>query len=207
MRLLRTISENEMVAAFLTAEVRSARFGETTRQIARHLNVSPHVLTRPNLASAKENRVRAKVLDEWRGYTSRTKLFDGFPNRVRWYRATLAWSDLQNLYYGRSPKYWAPLSYGTHRVEDGVKFIYSMPKGGNPARFVRSIYRGIKAGYAFPPIIALTDLQRSKLVLIEGSARSTAHYKAMSDGLINKMDAIIGVSDKIASWDMWVPTI
>ena len=32
------------------------------------------------------------------------------------------------------------------------------------------------------------------------------HHKAMSDELITKMDAIIGVSSKIDSWDKWLPT-
>ena len=68
MQLIKTISEREMVAVFVAAESKSARFGETTRQIMRDFKISPNIISRLNLNSVTENRARAKVLDEWRGY-------------------------------------------------------------------------------------------------------------------------------------------
>jgi hypothetical protein len=43
------ISENEMVATFVAAEFNSARFGKTTRRIAKEFDVSPSVILNPNL--------------------------------------------------------------------------------------------------------------------------------------------------------------
>lgn len=203
MKLGHQISENEMVATFVAAEFNSARFGETTRRIAEEFGVSPSVIVSPDLESAKENAARIAILDAWRGFESRTKLFKGFPDRVKWYKASLDKNDFNKLHYGRSPKYWDNLSNGTQKVSEGVKHIYGMPKDSNPARFVRSIYRGIVEGQSFPPIIVLTDLERSRLVLVEGACRSTAHCKAFQDGIITKMNVLLGVSRHIKKWALW----
>lgn len=203
MKLRHQISENEMVATFVAAEFNSARFGKTTRRIAKEFGVSPSVILNPNLKSTKENVARRAILGEWRGFESRTKLFECFPDRVKWYKATLDRSDFGKLHYGRSPKYWDNLSNGTQKVSEGVKYIYGMPRNSNPARFVRSIYRGIVKGESFPPIIVLTDPRRSRLVLVEGACRSTAHCKAIQDGIIKKMNVLLGVSSQIEKWALW----
>ncbi len=189
-----------MVADFVGAELTSARFGPQTRAAVAEFDVDSRILEQPNLNSPKENMLRANILNSCRGYLSRTKNFEGFPKRTKWFSVELDKADFEKLQYIDNPGNWNDLSKGTRFVRDGCDHIFGMPKRSNPARFVRSMYAELKRGVRMPPIIAVTDPKRTRLVILEGACRSTASYKAFQHKYIRKVAGLLGVSKRIDNW-------
>jgi hypothetical protein len=62
--------------------------------------------------------------------------------------------------------------------------------------------RVVAAAAANPELIAVTDPERSKLVLFEGHVRLTA-YGAYPELLPHELDIDLGVSPRIAQWCQW----
>src|SRR5829696_10171254 len=89
-----------MIAVYLGAELDSDRFGPQLRgRLARDGQ---------ELASA-DAAYRRRLLDEHRGYGTRTGMFEGFPRAVDWFRAALSREEVLD---GRYTDYswWVELS-------------------------------------------------------------------------------------------------
>lgn len=99
MHVLDAIGEDEMIAIFLRAEVDSPRYGKKLRALLVRDGREVEVLRRPDPSVADDNRYRRGLLEEHRGYESREALFDGFPQRVDWFRATLAATEVLEIRY------------------------------------------------------------------------------------------------------------
>jgi hypothetical protein len=84
MRRLRPGSEAEMVALFLRTELPAARSRDDLRALLEQARLSERVVTDPDLGDDAENQARLRLLTRHRGYGTRTELFDGFPDDVRW---------------------------------------------------------------------------------------------------------------------------
>jgi hypothetical protein len=205
MKLIKPISEAAMVAEFVGAEFKSARFGELTQAAALEAGVELHHLENPDISSLADNELRARALETRRGYSTRTNLFSGIPAQVDWHQAELDALDFERLrYINCIPTIeWGMLSNGTHLVKEGAKHIFAMPENEDPAMHVRAIYRTAKEGVAPPPIIVVTDPEHSRLVVLEGSVRSTGLYRALTEGIISKVNAIVGISSRMNEWKLW----
>ena len=84
MRPLRPSSEAEMVALFLRTELPAARFWDTLRALLEHDGLPERVITHPDLDDDAENQARIRLLTQHREYGTRSGLFDGFLDDVRW---------------------------------------------------------------------------------------------------------------------------
>jgi len=84
MRRLRPSGEAEMVALFLCTELPAARSRDDLRALLERDGLPERVVTRPDLDDDAENQARLRLLTQHRGYGTRTELFDGFPDDVRW---------------------------------------------------------------------------------------------------------------------------
>ena len=84
MRWLRSSSEAEMVALFLRTELPSDRWKDDLRALLGRAGLPDRVITAPDLGDDAENQARLRLLTEHRGYGTRTEIFDGFPDDVRW---------------------------------------------------------------------------------------------------------------------------
>jgi hypothetical protein len=117
-------TENEMIAAFLRAEIDSSRYGNNfVKTSLAQRRLQRNIIDSPNLADAVENDVR-KELMRYRGYDARSHLFAGFPIDVRWRRVRLDASDFESMRYindarTRTP-HWTNLSDGTRLVSVGA---------------------------------------------------------------------------------------
>lgn len=203
MKIHNQVPEAKMVADFVGAEFKSARFGPQTRTAVKQFNVDPKLLKSPNFESRWENKLRAEILESCRGYLSRTRNFKCFPEHTKWFRADFGHDDFERLQYIEDTQNWNDLSKGTRFVRDGCDHIFGMPKNSNPARFVRSMYRAISRGVIMPPIIVVTDPERSRLVLLEGACRSTAYYKAFKQQKIRSVSGLLGVSKDMSQWRLF----
>lgn len=71
MNLICQISENEVIAEFLKAEINSNRFRD--RVITALNGIEIGIINQPDLSNTTENQIRKKVLGEFRGYGFATR--------------------------------------------------------------------------------------------------------------------------------------
>jgi hypothetical protein len=170
MRLLRAVSEDDMVAAFLTAEVASARYGSQIRKILARLGRPLAVVTQPDLSDESANAVRRQILAAYRLYPS-GDVFTGMPADVRWYRAALTPAELGTVKY-LDYSYWTDFSGGTRLATDGARRLGPWPD--QPAGTIyRQIAENARDGRLPPAIILIGEPGPANLVVIEGHKRFT----------------------------------
>jgi hypothetical protein len=196
-------SEDEMVLAFLQAEVDSPRFGRSARKALRDMNL----VSNPRLDEPRENARRRTALQRYRGFGSNDWLFRGFPaGEATWQRVRLTRDDLGGLLYGKAPE-WVLLSRGSRLVSDGAEHVgvdavptspeiaASAAAAGWPPREldtpewrakVREASEGIEAvkkelgtGRVYPETIIFAEGRSAPHIIAEGHTRATAQFLDM----------------------------
>jgi hypothetical protein len=199
MRVIESVAECHMVAAFLRAETESPSFSGGVEQFRQGMRISPRVITDPNLGDIVENQQRALVLG-YRGYGRNVGLFAGFPLGVAWARAEMDLPELEAVRYIRDEG-WVELSGGTRVASDAVRRITT--NGARPsADKIRTIEAELAQGKAFPPLILVgLDGRRpaDQLIVLEGHARLTA-YLLRPELVSWPLQVIVGYSTGISGW-------
>jgi hypothetical protein len=130
----------------------------------------------------------ADVAERQRQWTARDGLFGGFPDDAAWELAALTRAEVPAVLY-INWDWWLRISNGT-RLATVAAEVQGRDEGD----------RTIAAGAAGnPPLIVVTDPERSRLVLLEGHVRLTA-YAAFPELLPDELDAYLGTSPHIGSW-------
>lgn len=190
MNVLRDITEAEMVAVFLSGEINSPRWGKQIESLLTKSNIDKKIILFPNIKSTKENKQRALVLGEFRGYGQKGGLFDDLEEIKFWKMAKLEKSDFKKIKY-IDYDYWVELSGKTGLVVDGVENI---KKGveifGISNQQFWQLAEIIKNGGAFPPLI-LTSSKADGLKILEGHVRLTAYLLANDEP--KPLEVIVGV--------------
>jgi hypothetical protein len=186
-------TEDEMILAFLRAELLSPRFGPHYAQLLRLLRNDERLVTQADLADPREDLVRKQLLAGIRGYGTNTFLFAGFPPDVQWRHITLTPSEVGDLHYANEPT-WLALSAYTRRITIGAQNVTTNPA---VSANVLAVTQAIQRGTGFPPLIAATT-GTGPFVLIEGHTRATA-YAITS----NPADLILGTSPNMIRWRYW----
>jgi hypothetical protein len=145
-----------------------------------------------NAERAATSRWRTDDVDarqqQWR---RRTGLFAGFPEDVEWERAALALDEVLSILY-INWDWWLTVTNGSRLATDAAA-VQGRDEGD----------RAIAAAAGTnPELIVVTDLERSKLVLLEGHVRLTA-YGAFPELLPDELEIYLGLSPRIAEWCQW----
>jgi len=178
MQHLYAISENEMVATFLWAELASPRFEQTIVAILERDGWDRSVIDQPDLTSPADNQYRGQVLAEHRGYGRDEDVFESVPPDVRWYRARATKDDLSQVRY-IDYDYWTELSGGSKLAVDAAERIRQGIEAfriGNGAYWY--LAEALKAGASFPELILVGSDEKGPHVLLEGHTRLTAYFLA-----------------------------
>ena len=205
MRKLGPASEEEMIAEFVAAEVDSSRFGGAVRGGLRTRGLTRSLVDHPDLSNGSENATRASLLNDYRGWTSRTALFDRWPDEIDWHRAVLTAEDLPRLLYAGTQEF-AELSNGSYSPVDGVRRIES---GEVPSSALvgveaaKSIARRIKSGDSLFRVIAIGDPDEREIVLVEGHSRINGYLLA---GFPEELEILYGETsvEQLRGWG-WYP--
>ena len=159
-----------MVAAFLTAEATSERYGPQISEILTRLGQPRHLVTRPDTRDEAANAVRGQVLAAYRQYPS-GDVFTGMPADVRWYRAALTRAELSTVKY-IDYSYWTDFSGGSRLAADGARRLG--PWQDQPAGSIyRQVAENARDGRLPPVIILIAEPGPANLVVIEGHKRLT----------------------------------
>jgi len=214
-------SEDEMVLAFLQAEVDSPRFGNLARTAVRDMNL----VTNPHLDEPRENARRRTALQRYRGFGSNDLLFRGFPAvEATWERVRLTRDDLGGLLYAKAGE-WVLLSRGSRLIADGAEHVgvnavptspeiaASASAVGWPPRVldtpdwrakVREASEGIEAvkkelgtGRVYPETIIFAEGRNAPHIIAEGHTRATAQFLHMDAA--DEVEVLVGYAP-LADW-------
>jgi hypothetical protein len=169
-------TEDEMIAAFLRAEVDSHRWSDCVKKGLAAVGLDRSLIDQPDLTDSHQNGLRKQLL-WYRGYEHRVGLFAGFPPDVTWRRVDLEASDLQSMRYINdtvtSAPNWNELSGGTRLVSEGAR---NLSQFASDQRFqhIVAMAQAIRDGKRFGPLIAAQH-HSGHLILIEGHSRATAY--------------------------------
>lgn len=194
MKLLKKITEGEVIAHFLKTEIESVRFRNKILAAVEKFGYTRKLITFPDLSDKEENEIRWRILKEFR-----TSTFHKFPEDVIWHRASLTKVELEKVKY-IDYSYWNELSSGTRLPKVAAKNIQlGLEVFGESNKGFLKAAEHIKRGGSFPAIILVAKDKQSELVILEGHLRMTAYFLA-KECLPPELEVIIGFSKNIDKW-------
>lgn len=122
MKLIQKVTEDEVVSVFLKSEFASDRFKKRLAYLLKKYTIETDIITDPNLVSKEENKIRRKLIAEFRGWGSDKKIFGGFPKDIQWYKAILNKEELLDVRY-INWDYWLEITNDTRSPTDAVETI------------------------------------------------------------------------------------
>lgn len=193
-------TEDDMIAAFVSAEIGSSRWDEKyIIPRLRRYNIPRSVIDEPNTRDEHENKMRRAVFADYRGYPNNL-LFTGFPAGVTWRRVRLEPADFQRMRCAKEMTTLLPLSGPTRLITDAARnFSDGVPAAARMAQ-VTEIISAIKRGATFGPLIAAEDHDGS-LILIEGHSRAIAYVIAGATG--TGVEALVGTAATFKGWHFY----
>jgi hypothetical protein len=197
----RSATADEMVLAFVLAEVDSPRYREKYAFALAAIGADRvHLIDNADLQDARQNAARGRVLGMLRGYGQNNALFAGFPVDTHWRKVSVTPPEIGRFRYANH-KVSCVLSGGSRLVADGVKNLDSVQTDENTSVHVKAVANRLTQEETFPPLIAAESAGGPDIVLIEGHTRATAY--ALS-GIPNEITVLIGTSpDMSVCWSTW----
>jgi hypothetical protein len=192
------VTEDEVIACFLRAELTSERYGRKLRTMLARDGEAIDVLASPDLDDAEANRFRRGFLDEHRAFERREGLFAGFPLRVDWCRAALEPEEVLAIRY-INWDWWLRISGGTRSAVEASKRIRRGEVAGVSADEHAEIAAALHSPTPPPELIAVTKLEHRPLVLVEGHVRLTA-YALFPEFLPDELELYLGIAEDMAAW-------
>lgn len=182
MKIIRSSSPDEVVLAWLQAELKSKRFQNDLQRSLDKYELSTSIITSPNLSDVSENSLRLKILKDYRDW------FKDSVYAYDWKLIELAVDNVKALRY-IDYSYWNELSDNTHLVgvaAENVKLGKVVFDLSNAHFF--DIAKAVESGAQFAPIVVLEKEQG--LEIVEGHARATGYLLAHTP--TEQLQAIVG---------------
>jgi hypothetical protein len=198
MRIVRTASEAEVVAAFLRGELASPRWRDRLLALLREDGVDELVVSRPNVDDLQESAYRETLLDRHRGWLTREGLFDGFPERIDWSRAALTPEEVVAIQF-IDWDWWLELSGGTRRPVDAAARIRRNEVAGASAEWHEPIAARLRSAEPPAELIAVGPPDLSRLVVLEGHVRLTA-CALYPEYLPAELEIFLGTAQDVDRW-------
>ena len=189
-------NEDDVVLAFLQAEIDSARFGSRYATILADSGLDRHlVIDHPDRNSQRDNSIRVDLLKHVCGYGTGQALFTGFPANVAWRHVSLEQRDFSKLRYAKCEP-WIELSGGTRLVTEGARNVAPGGPAEDAAVNIRAVVADLKRGTRYPELIGVEG-QNGDIILMEGHTRATAYVLSPPPEPIG---CIVGSSPTMTSW-------
>ena len=204
MREVTRLTEDDMIAAFVRAELHSERFGGALQAAMRRHGVPHRVVEQPNTANAAQNAQRLALLRDYRRYGLDRSLFSGFPYEdVVWSRVALTRDEVLDIHY-IDDEYWVELSGGTRLAADAARRIRAgEAHPAHAAHFLR-LAAALDRGVTFHEMVAVTAGHGRPLVALEGHLRLTV-YALRPECIPAPLTLILGTSANMPRWGCYSP--
>ncbi len=190
--------ENDMVFAFLRAEVDSPRFGPAYSPHFGRLRAAgitrERLIDNADLNSPRDNTQRIELLKAVRGYRANALLFTSFPDDAMWRTEGIERADWTRVRYANHVP-WVRLSGGTRIVADGAANIDSIVVA-DANENIRALVTELGKGKRCPDLIGVDD-GCNGIILVEGHCRATAYALTR---LQENVRCIVGSSTHMKDW-------
>lgn len=187
---------DEVVLAFIRAEIDSPRFGPVyTGILARAGRDRATIVDHPDRTDAAASHFRHAMLKSIRGWGDDRLLFTGFPDDTQWRRVELEPAEVAGLRYANHGT-WRTLSGGSRRVADGAANLGAVDAPENANANVRAVAAAMASGHRYPPLVIVQGPDGTT-VIVEGHTRATAHVAA---GITTRLPALLGTSFHMTRW-------
>lgn len=191
-------NENEVILAFLRAEINSPRFSDRISSALATSNLKREaIIDNADLTNQSDNKIRSELLD-FRGYTNRTSLFQGFPRDVVWQHVELEPGEFNQLKYLKYDKF-LKISKNTRLIVDGAENLDLIEVNEGSDNFnghIRDIINELKQGIRYPELVGIKS-DDGYIIIAEGNTRATAH---VASSISENMKIILGTSPSVAQW-------
>jgi hypothetical protein len=196
-RNLTPISDDEMIVAFLQAELASPAWEGAIRNGADGFRLDDlRVITDPNLDDPVEREKRRATLSSYRGYGRNTYAFNTFPDDVEWFRGIASLAEVADMRLMNFPEA-ERLSGGTRIVRDAASNVASVEADTLNGR-VLAIAEALNTGAKLQPLITVARTPNDVHVLLEGNTRAIA--LALRNDPSTDIDLIAGYSAAVERW-------
>ena len=202
MKDLRAATDDEVILAWLQAEIASSRFR------AYFLGPSPsdeqmrmvnRLVFNPNLRDARENAIRRRALTAVRGFGVGTYIFRGLGTDIVWRKMRFAIEEVGQMLYANNVATWSTLA-PTLRVSEGAERVHLMQPPDDYVQIIaiaKSIHDARRPP-EFPEIICLRRPDGG-VSLMEGHSRATA-FVMEGERYPNGIVAYVGSGPSVANW-------
>ena len=185
LRLIRHITEDEVIAEFMKSELENEAYGKYREQLR-------GIVTDPDLSNAGENAKRRALL-----FLRHRSLWKELPKNTDWYEAEIHLSDLDRIrVFPRA--HWRKLARGNFAVTEVAKRIQSREQI-NTSLFgakISDIREGIKDEERKLGSVVLIGInEREPFTIIDGNHRFVS---AVLEGRIDRVKVLCGLSPEMA---------
>jgi hypothetical protein len=190
-------TEDDVIAAFLQAEIDASRYSEVVEGALEGMGWNRSLIDTPNLTNREENAARRDILAFYRGYPDNL-LFRSFPPDVTWRRVELEPADFPAIRYANHPVL-LKLSAGSRRIADGARIFAENPADHPDMAQIPAARAAFCSGRRFAPLI-LVQANWDAPVLIEGHTRATIY---VMERFADPVDAFVGSSPSMSRWSLY----
>jgi hypothetical protein len=195
-RILAPVTEAEVIATFLRAELESERFGAPIRAALEHDGVPADVVTRPDLSDAVQNAYRRELLGGARGWGRNEGMFRNFPDDVTWLRAGFTRDEVASILY-IDWDWWLTVTGGSRRPADAARKLRR--ESPSDVAWHEPIAWRLASGPPLPELIVIRAGDGERLVVLEGHVRLTA-FALFPEALPDALDVLLGESAGLVRW-------
>lgn len=193
MRLIERCGPEDVIEAWVRAELDSSRFGA---QLAALLERDGHTA-----ADLDDPAIRLRLLAEFRGGYVAPDPSDPYVDglrlaRIDWWRAELSRDELPDVRY-IDWDYWLEVTDGSRRPMDFVRRL-ERDADGRPDMF-DDVVNAIRAGQRLPTMILVDTGPGTRIVVAEGHLRLTAYLLA-GEATPERLPVLLGRSPLVADW-------
>jgi O-antigen/teichoic acid export membrane protein len=187
LRLLRPLTEEEVIAEFLRSEFHHPEFKEYRTEFER-------LVINPDLSSPRENALRRALL-----FLRRGPMWRELPADTSWFEVELKSGDLQRIrFFPRAQ--WRRVAQGNFYLLDVVERIrVKLEDGGNDDFFrkLRLLSDSLPDNLVNPTVLLIGVDETGPLTILDGNHRMAAAMLSQSPATLGKIHFICGFSPQM----------
>ncbi|HEY1658478.1 MAG TPA: lipopolysaccharide biosynthesis protein [Candidatus Sulfotelmatobacter sp.] len=187
LRLLRTLTEEEVMSEFLRSEFHHPEFDDYREEFDKLVRF-------PDLTSSRENAVRQALL-----FLRRGAMWRELPSDTQWFEVELTPQDLARIrFFPRAN--WRRLAQGSFHVTDLVPHIRLQLEGSVHDEFLdklRSLTASVQENVVNPSVLLIGVDETSPLTILDGNHRVAASLLGPSTSAMQGLRYICGLSPEM----------
>jgi O-antigen/teichoic acid export membrane protein len=185
--ILRSLSEDEVIAEFLRSEFHHPEFDEYRQSFE-------HLVGRPDLHSARENALRRALL-----FLRRGAMWRELPADTKWFQVDLTYEDLNRVrFFPRAQ--WRRLAQGSFYLKDIVERIREKWDSVRDDDFFRKLHllsTLLPDNLINPAVLLIGVDDKGPLTLLDGNHRIAAAMLAVPPAPLDRFQFICGFSPQM----------